>query len=447
MATRDELKELKDQAYKIISENPSAAFPEFEFKRSSKGWYSGNALKLDGTQGTVRGKVWIYNDNPGFFYDFRGSVTTSFWEYLEKVQRIDQPFTWLMETASIEIPKEKRNASSNKNAPVTLIANTHPLILKQCLKFFAQTLHDPVTGSKVRIYLAKRGYDDALVQKMKLGAIPELPVLRQELETLNLEAKYVNYFLKGMEKYIQHHPLAIPCYGRGGQLEGFTFRAIESNIPDDLPKYLNMPGLSREAGVYNIPHAVSEIIVVEGVMDALLARHGHQMRGVVPLQGSGLNEEQLTTLADMGVERLVLCLDHDDAGESAQQRIVERILKGKHPFEVYSVKLPFDVKDVDELIIHHGIDAFKRCLQEAIGAGEYVAMQLCRDFPHSKPNLPLPSRQRSLLLAACAVYYQHLANKPLEQHDMLRVIYQHIDDPTMPFSTLQHAIINMICEV
>ena len=446
MATRDELKELKNQSYKKISENPCTTFPEFEFKHDSKGWYSGNALKLDGTQGTVRGKVWIYENNPGFFYDFRGSATMSFWEYLEKVQRISQPFVWLMDMAAIEIPKEKHSGSFDKKALVQLIANTHPFILKHCLKLFASTLLDSPNSAKVRTYLTKRGYDDSLVQKMKLGAIPELPTLRLELENLNLESKYVNYFVKGMEKYIEHHSLAIPCYGKGGQLEGFTFRATDT-IPDDVPKYLNMPGLSREAGIYNVPYGTKEIIVVEGVFDALLARHGHQMREVVPLQGSGLNEEQLTTLAEIGVDRLVLCLDHDHAGESATRRIVERILKNKHPFEVYIVTLPFDVKDVDELIVQHGIDAFKQCLQEAIGVGEYMAVQLCRDFPHSKPNLSLPSRQRSLLLAACAEYYKHLADNLLEQHDMMRVIYQHIDDPVMPFSLLQHTITNMICEV
>jgi 5S rRNA maturation endonuclease (ribonuclease M5) len=138
----------------------------------------------------------------------------------------------------------------------------------------------------VRAYFGSRGYsdDDADIRRMKLGAIPELSTLK------------------------------------------------------------NLKNLNREAGILNIPRDATEIIIMEGVLDALLAK-ARGIRNAVSLNGCGLNEAQCDMLAENGIKRVILLLDNDDAGQDATLRITQRLLAHAHPFEVYIAQMPQGFKE------------------------------------------------------------------------------------------------------
>ena len=68
MTAAPDFRHLREEADRIISHDPRGLFPEFEFQKNGKGWYSNTPLHLDGSPGTNKGRVWIYDNRPGFFY-------------------------------------------------------------------------------------------------------------------------------------------------------------------------------------------------------------------------------------------------------------------------------------------------------------------------------------------------------------------------------------------
>jgi DNA primase len=323
-----------------------------------------------------------------------------------------------MEYAGLSLP----NDSYNPNEKIELVASTHPFILRKCLNIFAEELGNTDIGCEVRAYLAQRDYTNTDIDRMRLGALPDLPRLQARLEQeLNIEQKFINFFCKSMEHY-QHHPLAIPCYGKHGALEGFIFRSIDSgSLPETEDKYKNMSKLNRDASVLNIPRNTKEIVIVEGVLDALLAK-ARGARNVVSLNGTGLNDAQIDALAELGIERIILCLDNDDAGSDATFRHTKRLLAHEHPFEVYITELPEMIKDIDELIIKHGIEAFYDAIHYSIGMGEYLANELIKAYPKRDVYRPLPAMQRKRLMDAVSPLKLQLKSFEWELRDFLSIV-------------------------
>ena len=431
MTQNDAYREFKEQAYAKMSADAPAYFPEFAFKRSPKGWESTNSLKVDGGQGEAIGKVWIFDNRPGQFFDYRTNEYTTFWNYFVNVKRIDKPLVEFSKLTGIALPAREKS-----EGPVQLVAGVHPDILNRCLKLFAGHLTKPGRGQQVVAYLKEqRGYSDELIQKMGVGVLPELPVLQKELYTLKIERRYVDYFIKLLEKKDKFHHLALPCFGKHGALEGFIFRAI-APIPTKEGKYSNLSHLNVDAGILNLPRNCEEAIIVEGILDSLVLK-ALGRANVVPLNGSSLSEEQLAALTEQGIKRIIFCLDNDDQGEKALSRIVERSLKAGYPLEVYIARLPDGIKDADELVKQSGLDAFDGVISRAIGIGQYLGEQLVKAFPSPEAGQPLPSLLRSRVVKAAADYCTSLPGQPLEQHDLLRVVYGHLADSLLSFAELK----------
>ena len=177
-----------------------------------------------------------------------------------------------------------------------LVGGTHPRILRECLAVFKRELRDTENGDEVMRYLREeRGYSAEIVEKMRLGALPDTYKLQKELYKLPLEKKYADFFVKKLGRFGAHR-LAIPCFGARGSLDGFIFRTIEET-KDGTPKYRNMPGMETDGGVMNFGRGTEEIVVVEGVVDALLLK-AHGRANVVSLIGCNLNDAQIAKLAE-----------------------------------------------------------------------------------------------------------------------------------------------------
>jgi DNA primase len=158
---------------------------------------------------------------------------------------------------------------------------------------------------------------------------------------------------------------------------------------------------------------------VEGVLDALLAK-AEGIRNVVSLNGSGLNDEQITALADAGIKRIILCLDNDATGQDNTYRITKRILEHDAQMMVYITQLPDGMKDVDDLITQQGRDAFYDEVHYSIGMGEYLALQLIKQFPKRDETRPLPAMQRDRLLREMHVILEQLNSYQFEADDLKR---------------------------
>lgn len=120
--------------------------------------------------------------------------------------------------------------------------------------------------------------------------------------------------------------LMFPIWDAEGRVCGFGARALD----DALPKYLNSPQspvFDKSGTLYALNFARTAIrqsrtaVIVEGYMDALTA-HQHGFTNVVASMGTALTEKQVALLG-RGVDRIVLALDADAAGQNAILRGLE----------------------------------------------------------------------------------------------------------------------------
>lgn len=384
-----EFKDVKLQAYEAISRDPRAAFPEFGFVRKPKGWASGNARKIDGGDGTAIGKVWIYDSRPGYLYDFRGGESASFWDYLQQVRGVATPLKELTELAGVPLPDSGEEESDGP------VVGVHPRVLREAWRIFRKEL--AAAPDVVRYLREERGYSEEIIARMRLGTLPDAQKLARELGKLPIDGKYVRFFIRKIERAARRHRLAIPLFGEGGRLAGFTFRAVAA-LPDGEPKYLNLAGTETNSSVLDLPRGAEEIVLVEGQLDALLLR-AYGRRNVVPLNGVGISEENIAAIAERGVRP-----------------------------EIFVMALPDGIKDADELVRTYDIEAFDGLLAAAKGAGDYFGEALAERFPNPRPGLPFPALIRSRLLDEAGRYARLLRDFSVGTHDLACALRRHLEN-------------------
>jgi DNA primase len=110
-----------------------------------------------------------------------------------------------------------------------------------------------------------------------------------------------------------------------GEPVGLYGRKIGDRLRSGTPLHLYLPGPHR--GLFNCQAlaASSEVIVCEGLLDALTF-WVHGQRHVTAAFGTdGVTPELLAALTDHGVERVLIAFDRDDAGDRGAARLAERL--------------------------------------------------------------------------------------------------------------------------
>jgi DNA primase len=142
--------------------------------------------------------------------------------------------------------------------------------------------------------------------------------------------------------------LMIPIRDDSGTIIGFGGRAMD-NTP---PKYLNSPETSiyqKGRTIFGLSDARKAIakqeraLLVEGYFDVMMA-HQNGINIAVASSGTAFTEEQVRMLRRIAQEVLV-CLDSDDAGRAASQRVIEMISRAH--MRALVVELP-NAKDPGE---------------------------------------------------------------------------------------------------
>lgn len=144
--------------------------------------------------------------------------------------------------------------------------------------------------------------------------------------------------------------IVIPLMDTRGRVQGFRTRPLsgwaksvgpKSNHPLEIP---SLYGLYQARG--SIRESGGSLILVEGEVDVWqMAAHGY--RNVAALLGSVLRSEQIEELAGIGVARVVLMPDGDDAGMELARRVSTLRLPKKPPLLVAAL----DGGDPDELLL------------------------------------------------------------------------------------------------
>ncbi len=240
--------------------------------------------------------------------------------------------------------------------------------------FFHSNLLEKPAGEKARVYLRKRGFDQNVIKKFKLGwALESWDGLIREakLRKMNLlgfrEAGLVSVPEQGREYDRFRSRLMFPIYSTSGQIVGFGGRLIEDDPKQ--AKYINTkegPVYHKSFilyGLYENRRAIQQadqVILVEGYADVIsLVQFG--IENVVASSGTSLTEKQAELLLRY-TKNVVVLYDGDLAGAHAALRGVDILLeKG---MRVTVVRLPSE-HDPDSFVRQEGPEKLLQLIRQA----------------------------------------------------------------------------------
>ena len=129
--------------------------------------------------------------------------------------------------------------------------------------------------------------------------------------------------------------LTVPLRDHLGKVVGFTARRLDWKKGDNDGKWINSPNsvlYQKSRHVFALDRVIrtarryGEVVVVEGQLDAI-ACHINGLTNTVAIGGLGLTHDHVRQITQTtGVNRLVLALDGDAAGQKAQDRMLGELL-------------------------------------------------------------------------------------------------------------------------
>ncbi|HCA94656.1 MAG TPA: hypothetical protein DEP38_08300, partial [Cyanobacteria bacterium UBA9226] len=119
-----------------------------------------------------------------------------------------------------------------------------------------------------------------------------------------------------------------------------------------------------------------ELVLVEGITDAAIA-HQYEDTRVVACVAAMLSKDQCETLKRHRIERVIIALDPDEAGDKGIESCIKNLIQiGITPF--VAPRLP-DTLDPDEFIIKYGIDTWKEHIAGAHHGFTWKAKQIVKN--------------------------------------------------------------------
>jgi DNA primase len=262
------------------------------------------------------------------FHCFGCHAGGDLFNYVMQQERIDfsEALQTLARQAGVEL---EQRAPEDVPAPADEFAFVYDLN-QRATSFFSHVLWRTSHGEAGRALLEERGVDRETAERFQLGFAPDrwdalLSRFRRNDVSVEQakEAGLVTENETGRTYDRFRNRLMFPISDAEGRVIGFGARALG----DAMPKYLNSPQtpvFDKSSALYGIDLAKDairekrEVVVVEGYMDAIAA-HQHGYRNVVASMGTALTEPQVR-LIRRGVDRIVLALDADVAGQMATIR-------------------------------------------------------------------------------------------------------------------------------
>jgi DNA primase catalytic core len=349
--------------------------PEFNFSEGYNGeWISGNKLKVSGGEGTQSGKVYVYRDHPYFLKDYRegGAAITTYLQDRGRANSYFEALKYLADKVGLSIPQgditDERRAELEE-------ASLKARIFEAANTFFMESLLDTECETAIshKEYLINRGYSDVIFEenltdkgRLEVGFIPSLISTREALKGKGYREEVVLKCFPDQGYVGSDNRLALPYRDHKGVIQGFAYRDIYHDDQSKNPKYVYTQGLKRSEMLLGLERGRKEIVIVEGIIDALYCQ-AIGLRNVVALGGTSINEAQVSLAKKLGVERITLCLDNDEVGQKATDRAIDVILKTGEDLKVYVSTLPEGYKDPDELLRSDGgVKAFDNVIKKAL---------------------------------------------------------------------------------
>lgn len=407
---------LNHELYPALFERMPEAMPEHTFKRHGRDWYS--ATYLDGRPHDRTDKTKVSHRAPYCIREEGGDVK--------------EIITYVMERDGLTFIEAAKRLAAIAGVPPPSASTDgwqhhakRSEVLEDAASYLRYCLHKSATAEPLRQYLNSRGYTSELIEAMELGYLPSIKQLSSHLLGRGHTAEEVEEALalaRAPKGIGSTHQLAIPY--RAGRLRGFKFRTIGQ----ELPKYLNSKGLDKSAAFFNIGSRASELLIVEGELDAL-ACTARGLDNAVAIGGDRLSKEQAQDAVRRGVRAVRLCFDREAGKEDeTADRITAaaEVLRDAGVKKIYVVVLPdigHDKVDADSLIAERGIEAMRDAIHKAQTYGAYAAERLLTDLIQKARNGEITYRQRDLIVERIVAERSYLSGQDRADynHEVLKL--------------------------
>lgn len=326
------------------------------------------------------------NDHKGFYHCFgcqaHGDIITFTIEQ-EKIP-FKEAVIKLADDYGIEIPRVDVNLNANTDYQAGDFE-----IAEKINQFFEQNLYD-IIGKNAREYLRKRGFNSKIAKKFHIGYAPNsYDALQNYLKKLGFSDKLIeNSGVIGKsengriyDKFRNRITFAIT--DRKNRIIAFGGRSLG----DDMPKYLNSAEtdiFKKSQTLYNYFNAKKSIleqgyaIMVEGYVDCIIVSSSGQENVVAGL-GTAISEDHIKQLFSI-TDKIIVCLDGDNAGIKASKRVLElglSLINSKKNLEFCLIP---NKMDPDEYIRDFGVLEFKKLLENAKPASQALLDFVCDEL-------------------------------------------------------------------
>ena len=146
-----------------------------------------------------------------------------------------------------------------------------------------------------------------------------------------------------------HQRVVIPFF-ENGRFVYFTARSIKK---DDFLRYANPSGLSSKDYVFNLDKINEDVIICEGVFDAMSITED---QAATALMSADIGTKQLEKLFDRQVKTIIYVPDQDETGKKKMIGNINKIMK-YCPYtglEIYIYNIPDGFKDLNEMKVATG---------------------------------------------------------------------------------------------
>ena len=225
----------------------------------------------------------------------------------------------------------KRSTVRALTAPVAFDADDQAL-LNQTIGYYHERL---LATPEAAEYLAARGLNHPeLSVHFKLGVADRSLGLRLPEKTRKAGADIRAQLQKlGLYRESGHEhfngSLVVPVFDEAGNVVEVYGRKLLDNLRAGTPKHLYLPTREgRGRGVFNLAalQTSREIILCEALIDALTFWCAGY-RNVTAAYGiEGFTDEHVETFKRVGVERVLIAYDRDEAGERGAVKVAERLI-------------------------------------------------------------------------------------------------------------------------
>ncbi|MEE8317765.1 MAG: DNA primase [Candidatus Omnitrophota bacterium] len=315
-----------------------------------------------------------------------GNVFNFIKEY-EKIDFIDA-VKMLAEKTGVRLPKE-RHQKKEGDSFISSIYSINDI----AANFYSEVLGRSQVPSGARSYIEKRGLEESVVRKFRLGyADPSWRSLSDYLSRRGIKIDLTlkaGLILKGKEGSFYdlfRNRLIFPICDVKGKVLGFGARVLD----DSLPKYINSPETpvyKKGQHLYALNLARAYIrekgfaIITEGYLDVITS-YQYGIDNVISSLGTALTVEQIRLLRRY-THNVVMVYDADQAGEMATLRGLDLFLE-----EGMNVKVATLDKghDPDSFMRKFGPRGFNAVIKKAEGLFTYKLEVLKRRFNSDEPE-------------------------------------------------------------